>query len=113
MIATWRNLREQLKPLACQRSFEAGEACDVPVRAVEPRNDVLGDGSATFTKTIGIARVSCWTAMVAGVVFTKMMSGCRPTNSRASARDRLMLSPNQRNSICTLRPTVQPRSASP
>jgi hypothetical protein len=29
-----RDLREQLKPLACQRGFEGGEAGDVPTRAV-------------------------------------------------------------------------------
>src|SRR6516225_4200899 len=39
-----RDLREQLKPLACQRVFEGGEAGDVPTRAVEPRDDAAGDG---------------------------------------------------------------------
>src|SRR6516162_11786192 len=29
---------------ASQRGFETGEAGDVPTRAVEPRDDVLGDG---------------------------------------------------------------------
>jgi hypothetical protein len=40
------------------------------------------------------------------------MSGCRPTNSCASARIRLVSSPPQRRSIRTLRPSVQPKSAS-
>jgi hypothetical protein len=40
------------------------------------------------------------------------MSGCRPTNSGASARIRLMSSLPQRRSILTLRPSVQPKSAS-
>ena len=41
-------------------------------------------GSPTAAKTIGIVRVSRWTATVAGVPPVKMMSGCRPTNSCAS-----------------------------
>src|SRR6516165_3746842 len=44
MIATWRNLREQLKPLACQRSFEGSEAGDVPAWAAKPLDDAAGDG---------------------------------------------------------------------
>src|SRR6516164_7346160 len=39
-----RDLREQLKPLASQRGFVAGEAGDVPSRVVEPRHDAVGDG---------------------------------------------------------------------
>src|SRR6516225_7611208 len=39
-----RDLREQLKPLASQRGFVAGEAGDVPTRAVKPRDDAVGDG---------------------------------------------------------------------
>src|SRR5215471_5464202 len=39
-----RNLREQLKPLACQRWFEDGEPGDVAARLVEPRDDADGDG---------------------------------------------------------------------
>ena len=39
-----------------------------------------------FAKTIGIVRVSRWTAMVGGVVFVRIISGCTPTNSCASAR---------------------------
>jgi hypothetical protein len=35
---------KQLKPLASQRGLEAGEAGDVPTRAVEPRDDAAGDG---------------------------------------------------------------------
>jgi hypothetical protein len=38
-----RDLREQLKPLASKRGFRGGEAGDIPTRAVEPRNDALGD----------------------------------------------------------------------
>jgi hypothetical protein len=38
-----RDLREQLKPLASQRGFEEGEACDVPARLVEPRDDAASD----------------------------------------------------------------------
>src|SRR6516165_7281755 len=39
-----RDLREQLKPLASQGGFPAGEAGDVPTGAVEPRDDAAGDG---------------------------------------------------------------------
>ena len=45
------------------------------------------------------------------VAFVTMMSGCRATNSCASARIRLMSEPYHRKSIRTLRPSVQPRSA--
>jgi hypothetical protein len=54
----------------------------------------LATGSFTLAKTIAIVRVSRWTAAVAGIPFVKMMSGCRPTNSCANARIRLMSSPN-------------------
>jgi hypothetical protein len=63
-------------------------------------------------KTIGIVRVSRWGAAVAGVPPVRMMSGCKPTNSCASARIRLMSSPAQRRSIRTLQPSVQPKPAS-
>src|SRR6516165_8161423 len=53
----------------------------------------LATGSIRFAKTIGIVRVSRWRATVAGVESVRMMSGCRPTNSRASARIRLMSPP--------------------
>src|SRR6516162_4560893 len=45
-----RDLRKQLKPLASQRGFHAGEACDVPTRAVEPRDDAADDGVAHVHK---------------------------------------------------------------
>jgi hypothetical protein len=81
----------KLKPLACHRGFKSGEAGDVPARLVEPRDDAAGElatGSLVPAKTIGIVRVSRWTATVGGVVNVMMMSGCRPTNSCASARIR-------------------------
>src|SRR6516165_9919546 len=34
-LSPGRRLREQFKPLACERSFQGGEAGDVPTRAVE------------------------------------------------------------------------------
>jgi hypothetical protein len=46
---------------------------------------LLATGSLTFAKTIGIVRVSRRRAAVAGVPFVTMMSGCKPTNSCASA----------------------------
>ena len=39
-----RDLPEQLKPLASQGGFVAGEAGDVPTRAVKPGDDAAGDG---------------------------------------------------------------------
>jgi hypothetical protein len=38
---------------------------------------LLVTGSPTLAKTIGIVRVSRWTAAVAGAAFVKMMSGCK------------------------------------
>ena len=55
---------------------------------------------------------SLWRATVVGVEVVTMMSGCRPTNSCASARIRLMSTPPHRRSIRTLRPSVQPKPAS-
>jgi hypothetical protein len=43
----------------------------------------LATGSDAFAKTIGIVRVSRWTATVAGVAPVTMISGCSPTNSCA------------------------------
>jgi hypothetical protein len=43
-------------------------------RATRP----LARGSPTPAKTIGIVRVSCWTAAVTGVEPATMMSGCKP-----------------------------------
>jgi hypothetical protein len=72
----------------------------------------LATGSPTVTKTIGIVRVSRWTAMVATFELVRMMSGCKPTNSCARAPIRLLSPPAQRMSKRTLRPSVQPKSAS-
>ncbi len=60
---------------------------------------------------VSASRVSRWTGRVARAPVT-MMSGCRPTNSCASTRIRLMSSPPPRRSIRTLRPSVQPKPAS-
>jgi hypothetical protein len=72
----------------------------------------LATGSPKPAKTIGIVGVSRRTAAVAAVVPVRMMSGRKPTNSCASAGTRLTSSPCQRRSIRTLRPSVQPKSAS-
>jgi hypothetical protein len=72
----------------------------------------LATGSIPLTKTIGIVGVSRWMATVAGVPPVRMMSGCKPTSSCASARIRSMSSPYHRRSTRTLRPSVQPKSAS-
>jgi hypothetical protein len=71
----------------------------------------LATGSPALAKTIGIVRVSRWAATVAGrPPVTRMMSGCKPTNSCASARIRLMSVPPHRTSIRMLRPSVQPKA---
>ena len=51
-------------------------------------------------------------AKAAVSAFAQALAGCRLTNSCASARIRLMSPPAQRRSIRTLRPLVQPKSAS-
>ena len=107
-----RDLREQLKPLSCQRGFVAGEAGDVPTRAVEARDDAGGDGVGPAQKDDWDRSRLRWTAAVAGVQLVKMMSGFSPTNSCASAGIRLMSLVNRRRSIRTLRPSVQPKPAS-
>jgi hypothetical protein len=61
---------------------------------------------------LGLVRRLAATATVAGIEPVTIMSGCRPTNSCASTRIRLMSPPPQRRSIRTLCPSVQPRSAS-
>jgi hypothetical protein len=45
-----RDLRKQLKVLACQREFAVGEAGDVPTRAVKARDDAADDGIAHVRK---------------------------------------------------------------
>jgi hypothetical protein len=45
-----RDLREQFKPLACQRGFKVGEAGGVSTRAVEPRDDAARDGITHIRK---------------------------------------------------------------
>src|SRR6516162_8078795 len=104
-----RDLREQLEPLASQRGFHVGEAGDVPTRAVEPRDDAAGDGLAHGRKDNRDRLRLPLEGAVAGVEFVTIMSGCRPTNSCASARIRLVSPPPHRRSIRTLRPSVQPK----
>ena len=81
-----------------------------PPGSLSPGTMPLATGSARLA-TIGIVRVSCWRAAVGGVPYVTMMSGWRPTNSCASARIRLVSSPNHRRSIRRLRPSLQPKSA--
>ena len=72
----------------------------------------LTTGSPTYTNTSGIVHVSRWRATVGGVGLARMMSGCEPTNSCASALIRLMSPRPQRRSIRTSRPSLQPKPAS-
>jgi hypothetical protein len=57
-----------------------------PVTFPSPATMPLATGSPTPTKTIGIVRVSRWTATVAAVVPVRMMSG-RPVPARALVSD--------------------------
>ena len=70
----------------------------------------LATGSPSATMTIGIVRVSRWTAAVVAIV--TMPSGCRATSSFADTPIRSASAPAQRRSIRTLRGTVQPKPAS-
>ena len=111
---------------AVMKAFMAGLRCCLHDRS----NDVTIDALAEIEReafhtipplappiwrsgmsTIGIVPVSRWRATVAGSAFVTMMSGCRLTNSFASARVRLRSSPAQRRSIRALELTVQPKPA--
>jgi hypothetical protein len=70
-------------------------------------------GSGRFTNTIGIVRVSGWSAAVTKVVFARITSCCKSTNPLANIRVRSTLLAAQRTSIRRSRPSVQPNSASP
>src|SRR6516165_2094187 len=73
-----------------ERGFQDGEAGDVPFGRSSRATIPLATGSATLAKTMGIVRVSRWTAAAAGVPYGTITSGCKPTNSRASPRIRSM-----------------------
>jgi hypothetical protein len=77
---------EQLKPLA----FESGEAGDVPARLVKPQDEAAGDGVGQARKDDRDRPRLPLEAVVAGVEAFRMMSGCKATNSCASAGIRLV-----------------------
>jgi hypothetical protein len=70
---------------------------------------LLATGSLTFTETIGIVRVSRWTAAVAGVEFGRRTSVDQLLRGCSYSID---VQAGERTSIRTLRPSVQPNSAS-
>jgi hypothetical protein len=80
-----------MTPTIARRSFIAalGGAAVWPLAASAQQGDRVRR-IGVFAKTIGIVRVSRWTATVAEVPFARMMSGCRRTNSCASTGIRLM-----------------------
>ena len=78
---------------------QGARAHDTPVDHAARRRGDRVSGSATPEKTIAIVRVCRWTATVGGVPPVRMMSGCRPTNSRANARIRLISARPHRTSI--------------
>jgi hypothetical protein len=69
-------------------------------------------GSPMFENTIGTVRVACSNGPTAEVPEARMTSGASATNSTACLRISARLVVAQRVSICTLRPMVQPNSAS-
>jgi P-type E1-E2 ATPase len=77
---------------AAEVGIAMGTGTDVAIESVGVTL-LKGDLTGSAAKTIGIVRVSRWTAAVAAVP-VRMMSGCRPTNPCASAGIRLAPSPN-------------------
>jgi hypothetical protein len=69
-------------------------------------------GSETIGNTIGTVRVACSSAPTVEAPWAKITSGASAANSAACLRMSSALAPAQRVSIRTLRPMVQPNSAS-
>jgi hypothetical protein len=69
-------------------------------------------GSAMTGNTIGTVRVACNNGPTVEVPWARMTSGASAANSAACLRVSAALTPDQRVSIRTLRPIVQPNSAS-
>ena len=69
-------------------------------------------GSETTGNTIGTVRVACSSGPTVEAPWAKMTSGASATNSAACLRISPALAVAQRVSIRTLRPMVQPNSAS-
>jgi hypothetical protein len=68
-------------------------------------------GSLAIGNTIGTVRVACSNGLTLEVPWARMTSGTSAANSAAYLRASSALPPDQRVSICTLRPMVQPNSA--
>ena len=69
-------------------------------------------GSPTTGNTIGTVRVACSNGPTVEAPWARMTSGASATNSAACLRMSAALAVAQRVSIRTLRPMVQPNSAS-
>src|SRR5258705_2412388 len=78
-----------------------------------PATNPSPTGSVTTTNTIGIVRVSRWSAAVTGVPCARIKSGCMATSSFAKVRILPTSPPPQRTSVRRFVPSDQPRSASP
>jgi hypothetical protein len=63
-------------------------------------------GSPAIGNTIGTARVACSNGLTVEVPWARMTSGASAANSAAYLRASSALPPDQRISICTLRPMV-------
>ena len=70
-------------------------------------------GSPTTGNTIGTVRVACSNGPTVEAPWARMTSGASAANSAACLRISAALVVAQRVSIRTLRPMVQPNSASP
>ena len=70
-------------------------------------------GSPTTGNTIGTVRVACSNGPTVEAPWARMTSGASAANSAACLRMSAALAVAQRVSIRTLRPMVQPNSASP
>src|SRR4029077_13174858 len=93
-------------------SYEANPVALVPGRdrlSTQPPPT----GSIVVTNTIGTVRLACCNAPTIDPAEAKTTSGESATNSVAYLRKRSRSPAPQRYSIRTLRPTVQPSSASP
>ena len=90
--------------------------CIKPV-ALPPGRDRLltrpaPTGSGTITNTIGTVRVACSNCAAATSPLARITSGARAANSAAYLRMLSALAAPQRDSIRTLRPSVQPNCCS-
>jgi hypothetical protein len=89
-LKTWRDLREQLKPLTSQRGLEVGETRDVPTRAVEPHNEAAGLAGGITSNLMTVGWVISAVYLTPGMCGKPTFSGVGPTRV-PSLRDGYLL----------------------